>query len=203
MSLRDWPHAKFWAYSCLLWVHHKLIALLYACFYFYNFIKRLIHCPLCRFILAWGLAPQLPWLPLSTLEDKCGFVFWKWDRRLTYRRLRNKRSSYIRKDEAAFYLQIFTNSASNSFKNQRTVNLLKNKPVPIDHQISNQRELCQSFNTHFAAAGHFFDNTNLEAPLNEINPALAGRHGFFTIEFPFLLASLLSYFFWSLQPWSF
>ena len=45
-----------------------------------------------------------------------------------------------------------------------------------------QREICQAFNTHFAAAGHLFDYTNMVAPLNETDTPPAVRHGLFKIH---------------------
>ena len=123
------------------------------------------------------------------------------DHWLTFRQLRNKCTSYIRKATAEFYLQIFTNSATNSSKFWKTINLLNNKSLPIpnhividDQQFTDQREICQAFNTHFAAAGHLFDNINMEAPFKEIDTPSAVRHGLFTIHhfFPHLVAKALN-----------
>ena len=49
-----------------------------------------------------------------------------------------------------------------------------------------QKELCQALNSHFEAAGHGFDNSNMEAPLSEIDTSSDVKQGFFTI-YPSLL----------------
>ena len=84
------------------------------------------------------------------------------DNWLTFRQLRKKCTSAVRKAKSDYYLGLIT-SSTNTQNFWKIVKSLKNNSstlptsVIVDDQlISNQKEICRAFNTHFAAAGHIF-----------------------------------------------
>jgi exonuclease III len=84
---------------------------------------------------------------------------------LTFRQLRNKCTSAIRRGKADFYLQKFTESSNRpgdfwkaikSLKGERSTclpaSILEDSTVLTEPSV-----ICSAFNRHFAAAGHLFD----------------------------------------------
>lgn len=120
---------------------------------------------------------------------------------LTFRQLRNKCTSAVRKAKSEYYLSLIT-SSRNPQNLWKIVNSLKNNSLPFptsisanNQLISDQKEICQIFNSHFATAGHIFDRNNTNI-LNKTDPnsIVSKSHGFFSIQpfSPYLIANALA-----------
>ena len=86
---------------------------------------------------------------------------------LTFRQLRNKCTSAVRRGKADFYLQKFTESSNRPGDFWKAIKTLKGEhstclPASIladSTVLTEPSDICSAFNRHFAAAGHLFDNT--------------------------------------------
>ncbi|KAL7865358.1 hypothetical protein SRHO_G00106050 [Serrasalmus rhombeus] len=111
------------------------------------------------------------------------------DHWLTFRQLRNKCTSAVRKAKSEYYCSLIT-STRNPQNVWKIVNSLKNNSPPFptsvlvdDQLISAQKEIGQVFNSHFAAAGHIFDK-NSTNPLNktDLSSTVSKTHGLFSLQ---------------------
>ena len=84
---------------------------------------------------------------------------------LSFRQLRNKCSSAVRKAKSEYFLNLVTSSYSDPAKFWNAINSTKTRPsssLPLsinvnDQVISNPEDISLAFNRHFVDAGHLFD----------------------------------------------